>query len=154
MLKPGIGWAELGEADQLLIDPSFQPPSRSAVWQVSNQNLKPSLMRVVYLPKTISSNEGHPCSVRRRSTTLDGRDWVSGYPIDGKNPRFGLLHRRSNKGSKPCWWKILFLDKQAYSHKILWEVCGPRSDLALSLLTTLWRKPHSLKKLSMNFAVG
>jgi len=35
MLKPGNGWAELAEADQLLIDPSFQPPSRSAVWRVS-----------------------------------------------------------------------------------------------------------------------
>jgi hypothetical protein len=35
MLKPGNGWAQFADIGELLIDPSIQPPSKSAVWQWS-----------------------------------------------------------------------------------------------------------------------
>jgi hypothetical protein len=34
MLKPGTGWAQIGECNGIVVDPSVQPPSSSALWQV------------------------------------------------------------------------------------------------------------------------
>jgi len=44
-------------------------------------HIKLSLITVVYLPKTISSSMRDLKSVLRRSATLDGGDWVCGYPV-------------------------------------------------------------------------